>query len=47
MGSIEAARAEVSEATLMERLTLNSIYFPYNSDDLKVLPGEPKPASKK
>jgi len=30
VGSIEAARAAVSEATLVERLTLNSIYFPYN-----------------
>jgi len=30
VGSIEAARPEVSEAILTERLTLNSIYFPYN-----------------
>jgi len=30
VGSIEAARAAVSEATLVEKLTLNSIYFPYN-----------------
>jgi hypothetical protein len=30
VGSIEAAHAAVSEATLVERLTLNSIYFPYN-----------------
>ncbi|MGA2076426.1 MAG: OmpA family protein [Terriglobia bacterium] len=30
VGSIEAARPAVSEAILVERLTLNSIYFPYN-----------------
>jgi hypothetical protein len=30
VGSIEAAHAQVSEATLVEKLTLNSIYFPYN-----------------
>jgi hypothetical protein len=30
VGSIEAAHAAVSEATLVEKLTLNSIYFPYN-----------------
>jgi hypothetical protein len=30
VGSIEAARPAVSEATLVEQLTLNSIYFPYN-----------------
>jgi OmpA family protein/PEGA domain-containing protein len=30
VGSIEAAHPAVSEATLVEKLTLNSIYFPYN-----------------
>ena len=30
VGSIEAARVVVSEATLVSKLTLNSIYFPYD-----------------
>jgi len=30
VGSIEVARAVVSEATLVTKLTLNSVYFPYN-----------------
>ena len=30
VGSIEVAQAVVSEATLVTKLTLNSIYFPYN-----------------
>jgi len=30
VGSIDMARATVSEATLVSKLTFNSIYFPYN-----------------
>jgi len=47
VGSIEAARAAVSEATLMTKLTFNSIYFPYNQPTTAdpqggLVPGEQK-----